>query len=57
MNLGKDTKIDPTCIFDKITENSQIGRFNFGDYCSKEQFQTIIDNMPWNESEIENGND
>ena len=34
MNLGKDTKIDPTCIFDKITENSQIGRFNFGDYCS-----------------------
>ena len=34
MNLGKDTKIDPTCIFDKITENSQIGGFNFGDYCS-----------------------
>ena len=34
MNLGKDVKIDSTCVFDKITEISQIGRFNFGDYCS-----------------------
>ena len=33
------------------------GLINFGDYCSKEQFQAIIDNMPWNELEIENGND
>ena len=34
MNMGKDVKIDTTCIFDKITENSQIGKFDFGDYCS-----------------------
>ena len=33
------------------------GQINFGNYCSKEQFQEIIDNMPWNELEIENGND
>ena len=34
MNMGKDVEIDPTCIFDKIMENSTNGKFDFGDYCS-----------------------
>jgi acetyltransferase-like isoleucine patch superfamily enzyme len=34
MKLGIDVRIDSSCLFDKISENSQIGKFNFGDYCS-----------------------
>ena len=34
MKLGKDVRIDSSCLFDKVSENSHIGKFNFGDYCS-----------------------
>ena len=37
MNLGKDVRIDSSCIFDKISENSHKGKFNFGDYCSVQE--------------------
>ena len=31
--VGSDVKIDPSCIFDKISKESTTGRFSFGDNC------------------------
>jgi len=31
--VGKDVKIDPSCKFDKIIQESQKGKFSFGDNC------------------------
>ncbi len=33
LKVGKDVKINPSCIFDKITQESTIGKFSFGDNC------------------------
>ncbi len=33
LRVGRDVKIDPSCIFDKITQESTKGKFSFGDNC------------------------
>lgn len=33
LKLGKSVKIDPSCIFDKISKVSSKGKFSFGDNC------------------------
>lgn len=33
LKVGRNVKIDPSCIFDKITQESTIGKFYFGDNC------------------------
>ena len=33
LKVGRDVKIDPSCIFNKITQESTEGKFSFGDNC------------------------